>query len=60
MVPIIPIEEQRIIKQKYIEMVKSNRIGDKDKAIQIFNESIKHVTNLIKIIINKSFALMKC
>lgn len=48
MVPIIPIEEQRIIKQKYIEMVKSNRIGDKDKAIQIFNESIKHVTNLIK------------
>jgi len=47
-VPIIPIEEQKIIKQKYIEMVKFNRIEKKDKAIQIFNELIKHVTNLIK------------
>jgi len=29
-------------------MVKFNRMGDKDKAIQILNELIKHVTNLIK------------
>jgi len=47
-VPILAIEEQETIKQKYIEMVKFNRMGDKDKAIQILNELIKHVTNLIK------------
>jgi type I restriction enzyme M protein len=48
LVPILPLEQQEKIRLAYIEMIKYNRVGDKNKAIYMFNAIKKMVEDVLR------------
>jgi type I restriction enzyme M protein len=48
LVPILPLEQQEKIRLAYIEMIKYNRAGDKNKAIYMFNTIKEMVEDMLR------------